>query len=157
MPELSRRGFLAAVIGGLAVACGALFAFAGRGNPDDVVVAILRRRVGFLGFDEALLREFSADYVRSRASYERQLALLSVAALPLTYVTLYRFVPMGHPLRRLEDNVVTRFLMSTDFFLHGADSEREVEYQGFYDPLRTPCRNYIARRADGTRDGDGPA
>lgn len=34
----------------------------------------------------------------------------------------------------------TRFLLSTDFFDHGADATRTVKYVAFYDPYLAPCR-----------------
>jgi hypothetical protein len=51
---------------------------------------------------------------------------------------------MGHPLRRLEDNIVTEYLLSTDFFFHDADESREVRYLSFYEPRLAPCRNPFA-------------
>jgi len=147
---MGRRGFLASLAGGLALAFAGAYSlwWSGFGDPRSVVVAILLRRLGFLRIDEEVFREFAGDYLRTRSEYEGRLSLLSIAALPLTRVTPYRLLPMGHPLRRLEDNVVTRFLMSTDFFQHGADEARPISYVGFYDPLRTPCRNFVARRRD---------
>ncbi len=39
------------------------------------------------------------------------------------------------------DRVFARFLLSTDFFLHGGDVARPVRYWRFYDPYLTPCAN----------------
>jgi hypothetical protein len=42
-------------------------------------------------------------------------------------------------------DVYTRYLLSTDFFQHGADESRQIQYVGFYDPYVTPCLNPLAR------------
>lgn len=34
-----------------------------------------------------------------------------------------------------------RFLLSTDFFQHGADEAREIRYALLYAPMRNPCYN----------------
>lgn len=114
------------------------------GKPSKVVIAILKRRVGYLKTEAGSFERFASEYVEYKRGYVAQLARLSVIALPLTYVTLYRWLPMGHPLRRLEDNVVTKYLLSTDFFLNGADESRNVRYLSFYEPHRAPCRNPFA-------------
>lgn len=143
---MSRRGFLALLAGGLAAALGA-YAFAW-GDPTRIVVAILRRRLGFLKVEDGVFEVFSREYVASRPENRRQLSMLAVVAWPTSFVTVYRFLPMGHPVRRLEDNVVTRFLMSTDFFQHYADQSRNVRYLAFYDPPGTACQNFVARVRD---------
>jgi hypothetical protein len=48
-----------------------------------------------------------------------------------------RWVPL-HP------DVHTRYLLSTDFFRHGADESRRVHYVGYFDPSVTPCNNPLA-------------
>jgi hypothetical protein len=39
------------------------------------------------------------------------------------------------------DQVFTRFLLSTDFFLHRGAGARPVRYLRFYDPYLAPCTN----------------
>jgi hypothetical protein len=39
------------------------------------------------------------------------------------------------------DQVFTRFLLSTDFFLHRGAAARPVRYLRFYDPYLAPCAN----------------
>lgn len=143
MARLSRRAFLTGLVGGLAVLVAAPYAFyqLRYGKPSKIIIAILKRRVGYLKTEAGSFERFAREYVSYKSEYARQLARLSVVALPFTYVTLYRWLPMGHPLRRLEDNVVTKYLLSTDFFLRGGDESREVKYLSFYEPQLAPCRN----------------
>jgi hypothetical protein len=146
MTKMTRRKFLAGAIGGTAVLLALPYAFYHwrSGRPERIVMAILTRRLGFLDVDPASFEQFATEYVEYKKSHAGKLAKLSAVAFPYTYVTLYRWLPMGHPLRRLEDNVVTKYLLSTDFFMHGADEARRVEYLSFYEPHRAPCRNPLA-------------
>jgi hypothetical protein len=117
------------------------------GNPADVVVAILKRRVGYLRVDHETFHVFAKDYLEFRKDYEKDLRKLSVASIPLRFMSPYAWVDQGHAFRRLEDNVVSKFLLSTDFFQNGGNDRTLVTYLGFYDPQRAVCRNPLARRA----------
>ena len=146
MTKLSRRAFVASLVGGIAVLTAAPYAFYQwrYGKPTKIIIAILKRRLGYLKHEAGSFERFAKEYVDYKAQHATQLARLSAIALPYTYLTLYRWLPMGHPLRRLEDNVVTKYLLSTDFFFHDADESREVRYLSFYEPQLAPCRNPFA-------------
>lgn len=47
-----------------------------------------------------------------------------------------------------EGYFITEFLLATDFFQNGADQEREVQWQGMWNPLRRPNQNPFARFDD---------
>ena len=151
MAKLSRRAFITRVTAGLIVFVAAPYAvYQWRyGKATKIVIAILRRRLGYLDVAPGDFERFAVEYVEYKRGNAKQLAKLAAVSFPLTYVTLYRWLPMGHPLRRLEDNVVTKFLLSTDFFLRGGDESRRIEYLSFYEPRTAPCRNPFAhlRRA----------
>ncbi len=117
------------------------------GDATEVIVTILHRRVGYLRVDTSTFHTFAKDYVVFRKQYERELAKLSALALPLRFMSPYAWLERGHPYRRLEDNVVSRYLLSTDFFQNGANERTLVKYLSFYDPLLTICRNPLARRS----------
>lgn len=146
MAKLTRRALLTGGLACLTVLVAAPYAaYQYRyGNPADIVIAILRRRVGYLRTAPGSFERFANEYLAYKAQHREQLARLSIIALPFTYVTLYRWLPLGHWLRRLEDNVVGKYLLSTDFFIHGADESRRVEYLSFYEPHLAPCRNPFA-------------
>lgn len=142
MGRIARRRFLGWGLGVAAGAGGLWTAWKWRyGEATEVIVAILERRVGYLQVEPAIFERFAADYVEFRKDYKRQLSILSIVSLPLQYVTPYGWLEQGSALRRLEDNVVSLFLLSTDFFEHGADEARTVGYVGFYDPYDLACRN----------------
>lgn len=72
----------------------------------------------YLDLDSAGVEQYFADYQRSRPMFSRRLPL--------------------------SQDVHTRYLLSTDFFRHGADESRRIHYVGFYDPYVTPCNNPLA-------------
>jgi hypothetical protein len=119
-----------------------------RGDPGWIVAAILRRRLRRLPLDPESLETFTRDYLASRERYRATLTRLAPLAWPLRVLSPYRFLPLGHPLRRLEDNVVSRYLLSTDFFQNGSNESRTPRYVGFHEPLDRPCANPFAQRPD---------
>lgn len=143
MKRLNRRKLL--IGGGVVAAAGAglgvSYVFA---REEDAVKAVLRRRLSPLNIEEAELAKFSTDYVRSRRQYRSQFRLLGSVAALYQRITPYELLPMRSPLRRLEDNIVSNFLLATDFFEHGADSTRPLRYQGLHDPYASPCRRLFA-------------
>ena len=82
----------------------------------------LRAHFSYLTLDEAGVEQFFADYARLQGALSSR--------------------------RPLSSDVYTRYLMSTDFFRHGADESRTVRYVGFYDPDNTPCGNPLAEFDD---------
>ena len=111
------------------------------GKASEIVVSILERRLGYLHFEDGAFEAYAKEYLQFRKQYQSELAKLAVVALPMRYVTPYEFLSNDHLLVRLEDNVVSNFLMSTDFFHTQMDEERVIQYQGFYDPIKRPCTN----------------
>jgi len=146
-----RRRFLLLAAGGAVVIAGGYgVARWYRGDPASVIVAILERRVGYLQVDHASFERFAVQYLESRKEYRHELALMALFSLPYRYVTPYPFLKQAHSLRRLESNVVSRYLLSTDFFEHGADESRPVMYVEFFDPYSIACRNPFVPRPPAT-------
>lgn len=115
---------------------------------ESEIVSAVRRRLGFLRFDEAGLHSFAKD----------QIAAL-LAKRPSWYRWKYHFHSLfskppaarwgiSNDTRtrreRMEDNLATIYLLSSDFFLKGADESRIIQYVSLYDPLRA-CGNPFAR------------
>jgi hypothetical protein len=147
MPDMknSRRTFLA--FGAASTLAGLYVAYLWRwGNPTDVVISILERRVGYLKVERDTFRQFAQDYVVSRKQHSRMLGLLSAFSMPLRFFSPYDWLQQNHGFQRIEDSVVSLYLLSTDFFQNGASEERPVTYLSFYDPFVTVCRNPFNRR-----------
>lgn len=144
VPNTKRRQLL--IGGGVAVAASAagLGALYGAARGEDTIEAVLRRRLGPLKYQDADLRRFSQEYVIFRSSHRQQLRLLATLAGLYRVATPYPLLSMGSSLARLENNIVSNFLLATDFFDNGADLSRPLRYTGLHDPYLRPCRRIFA-------------
>jgi hypothetical protein len=146
---LTRRQFIDVTLGGLVVASGWRY---WHSNQEEAVLLVLRKRLDYLQLDPQGMRTFAADLVSRRLLSPMRLKLIGAVA------PLYKRVGFnGHDwlqqtVRHGEERVVSSFLLSSDFFVNGADTTRIVRYLGIYDPLKA-CSNPFARFP--TRDGGG--
>jgi hypothetical protein len=124
MVTLNRRQFITVSAGALAAA---IVGGTSCGDPgyESLVVSVLRRKLHFLTFDEEIARVFAKDF---RPEFEA-----------------------GQPDLRgrlgttaFENLVVTRFLLSSDFFRNDADESRTLTYVAYHDPGRRSCANPFA-------------
>ncbi len=111
-----------------------------RSNPEQLIAAIVNRRLGYLGASDTMVSRFATDYLELRSADVPRLAKVAILATPLRYLTVYPWVGLNHPLRRLEDNVVSNFLLSTNFFVRNGNQE-PLTYVAFHDPGTAACRN----------------
>jgi hypothetical protein len=124
---------------------GAALRWGGSGlSPEDAIVTIVHKRLGYLSLDEPGVRQFAKDYVAATNISGIKLRLIAALA------PIYRRLPTS-PANRVargtrygEERVVTCYLLSTDFFPSGSDEARTVRYTGLYDPLRA-CGNPFRR------------
>jgi hypothetical protein len=144
---INRRRLL---IGGVGLAVlAAVGIFAGDLATEGEIASGIRRRLPFLHFDSAGLHAFAKDYIDSmlkkRPSWYRWKyhfhSLFSKAAARWGMSTDRR-----SRRERLEDFFATMYLLSSDFFVTGADPSRVVKYVALYDPMRA-CNNPFARSA----------
>ena len=82
----------------------------------------LRAHFNYLDLDPSGVRQYLADYQLQHGSFSR-------------------YTPFS-------TDVYLRYLLSTDFFRHGADERRRIAYVAFYDPYVTPCNNSLAEFDD---------
>lgn len=128
---------------GLLAAGSALFVSWRTAKETDIVVALLRNRLRPLKVAPGIFEQFSVEYIETRKDYAGRLRLLGTVAELFSLVTPYQMLPMGHSWRRMENNIVSSFLLSTDFFQNGAKVDLPVRYLGFYDPYRRPCVQFF--------------
>jgi hypothetical protein len=112
------------------------------------IASAVRRRLGVLKIDEAGLHAFAKDQIGTllakRPTWNR-LKTHMRSALTKAPVIHYGISTDKRTRRqRLEDNLATVFLLSSDFFWNGADESRLVKYRELYDPMRA-CGNPFAR------------
>ncbi|MGO8858689.1 MAG: hypothetical protein ACLQO1_23775 [Steroidobacteraceae bacterium] len=141
-----------AILGGLAAVGLAGLAAWGLGHValEAEIASILRRRLGFLKLDPNGVHAFAKDqtdatFHKKIPTWNRLRYHLLAAAAP-SYKRFFRSNDTRSRVARLEDNLISTYLLSSDFFLNGADESRTVNYVAYYDPLR-PCQNPFARLA----------
>jgi hypothetical protein len=141
---MQRRSFLAGVAGTLA----GLSAWRWLSvRPQDVVVGVLRKRLFYLRMDEAGLARFADDVVARDTISPLRLRALGA------FMPIYRHLALSSregwvwKVRHGEERIITVYLMSSDFFLHGAREDRVVHYLGYYDPVKSlaACSHPFAR------------
>ena len=146
----SRRQFLlAATAGGIAALTTWRF---NRGNEEDAVIAVLRKRLDYLILDEQGLRAYARDLVNRQVVSSTKLLLIEVVAPIYTRLDVSSYENVfSQVVRHGEERVVSLYLLSSDFFLKGADETRIVRYRAYYDPISQPrgCVNPFARPITG--------
>ena len=143
----TRRKFLLGGAAAVVIAGGGVVVF-GRMGFEAEVVSILRRRLGYLNLEAAGLHAFARD--QAAAAFAKKIPTWN----RMRYHFLSAFAPAHNryfksndhrsKIVRLEDTLVSTYLLSSDFFLNGADESRVVTYVAYFDPL-LPCRNPFTR------------
>jgi hypothetical protein len=143
---IKRRRFL---LGGLAIVAVAGVGALGAGYvTESQIASAVRRRLGYLHLDEAGLHSFAKDQIGTllakRPTWKRLKTRLR-SSLSKPVVVHYGGANDTRTRReRIEDNLATIYLLSSDFFVHGADESRTIQYVNLYDPMRA-CGNPFAR------------
>ena len=141
----SRRTFIAAACAGLLGAGGWRFF---RAHDEEAILMVLRKRLDYLKMDPAGMRAFATDLASRRLLSSTRLRLM------MSFGPWYRRADLNGQgflavaIRHGEERIVSNYLLSSDFFINGADQTRVVKYLGFYDPLHA-CSNPFARFVGG--------
>ena len=136
------------VIGSIAGAVAVLGARFGLASPEDAIIRVLHKRLDYLKLDADGVRRFAADAQQKNTISHFRLVVIDFVGPLYTDTNVSPDGRFGSALRHGEDHVVTQFLISSDFFINGADTSRIVKYRGWFDPL-VACGNPFARPADG--------
>jgi len=94
---------------------------------EDSAESIIRRELNFLKLDDAGLRAFTKDY---SALKDRNFKLI---------VKSYGLLGVGSGRSGKIHQMVSTYLLSTDFFTNKMDESRAIKYVGIFDPYRRPC------------------
>jgi hypothetical protein len=123
---MKRRKFLTiAGIGGL-VAAITSFKFIST-SYEEAAVELIEEELSFLKLDREGVRKFAADYSKTKNSSYR----LTIRG--------YAFFGVKAAQSGKVNQLVSGYLLSTDFFTNGRDETRQVKYVGLYDPYSRPC------------------
>ncbi len=140
---MKRRAFMLA---GTAALLGAATLRLATSSDHSAIIKVIRKKLPYLQLDEAGMRQFAADIARKGIISSFRLHLIDAADGLYTARSLDPDSRLGRALRHGEDRVITQYLISSDFFINGADKRRIVKYRGYYDPL-VACSNPFARPA----------
>ena len=114
------------------------------------IVSIVRRRLPFLQLDQEGLHRFAKDQVTAvfhkRIPTWNRLRYHFLSAMAPSFQRYYRAAETRSRAAKVEDTLVSTYLLSSDFFINGSDETRLVRYLAYYDPF-IPCGNPFARPA----------
>lgn len=137
---------------GAAIVAAALGLWGSELLSEEAIAAAVRRRLGALRLDDAGPRAFARDYIAAllakrptwfRTKYHIRSMFAAESSIADAFVGDHR-----SRRQRLDDNLATIYLMSSDFFWNHADESRVVRYVAMYDPIRA-CGNPFARPPPG--------
>jgi hypothetical protein len=141
---MQRRAFLLTTT---AAICGAIAWDFATSSDQHAIIKVLRKKLHYLRLDEAGMHRYAADIAQLGIVSSLRLHVIDAADGLYVRHTLNPDHALGRALRHGEDRVVTQYLISSDFFINGADKSRTVNYLGYYDPM-VACNNPFARPVD---------
>jgi len=144
---VSRRKFICMVLVLLTCSIAGWWAFTVRKRDGmSIIIAVLRKRLGYLSLDDGGMKRFADDYERhADPSTKRRLGRLGLIAPAYKVLDLAKVAPGMRWVTAVEDKIVCQFLLSSDFFMHDANETRIVHYIGYYDSYVRLCGNTLAR------------
>lgn len=122
---MKRRTFLTIAGAGGAVAI-LSFSFA-RSSFEEAAAGVIYKELSFLKLDPEGVAKFAADFSKSKDSSYRLI------------VKGYALLGIGSSRSGKVNQLVSSYLLSTDFFANGMDERNTVRYVGLYNPYTRPC------------------
>lgn len=144
---MRRRSFILAGLGAAGAYVAWQFVAA---QASDTLAMIIRRRLDYLDLEPEGVRRFSQDMAALHGLSSVRTHL--IGGLRVVYTRCHLSAgdnALARLLRHGEDRVVSSYLISTDFFLNGADQTRIVRYLGMLSGKRA-CANPFARPPEAT-------
>jgi len=112
---------------------------------EDSVVNTIKRELSFLDIKEEDVYSFAKDYAAGR---NRTYKLI---------VKGYGMLGIGVNQSGKIHQMVSTFLLSSDFFQNHMDEKRPIRYVGLYDPYRRPCAHPFSSLQNKGADQDADA
>ncbi len=145
--RLRRRILLSSIPVGVSLYVGSWWAFkVRRDDSSDIVTSIIRKRLSYLDISDQDIIKYSSDLQRSLSPGIRTLASWAGIVEPI-YSRIEIFHINAYAKKyfdEFEEFVVSRFLLSSDFFFYNAKEDRKIKYLGLY-PYAIPCSNPFAQ------------
>jgi len=150
--KITRRAFLVTSAVTLVGTAGGFWLFkAGYFNQQQriarILLAAFDKRIAFLHWDRGEVKQFIQDFMADdrNANFLQKVNKLSYLYPIYNYSHLLEATHYANKLHNFEERVISRFLLSTDFFWDGANEKQVITYLNYYDPHRSPCQNPFAQ------------
>lgn len=116
----------------------------------QILLAAFDKRIAFLQWDRNEVKQFIQDFMADARNQDflKKVNKLSYLHPIYRYTNLLEKTSYANKLRNFEERLISKFLLSTDFFWDGANEAQPVTYLSYYDPHRTPCQNPFAQWQD---------
>ena len=140
---VKRRGVLLglAALGGLAGIAAWRLA---RVTPEQAIAMVIHKRLAYLRLDAAGVQRFARELAARKEIANYKLRTVAAAGRLYSDIAYPGHDAVSNAIRAGEERIVTVYLLSSDFFLMGADETRVVHYLDLYDAMRA-CSNPFAR------------
>jgi hypothetical protein len=139
---MKRRSFF---LGAAAAACAAAGWTFHSAKDEDVIAMVIQERLPYLKLDPQGVKQFASDMAALKSLSRTRMRLLRmIRPLYQRFELSAAENAIAYRLRHGEERIVSLYLLSTDFFINGADESRVVNYIGLLD-RRRPCSNPFAR------------
>jgi len=146
--NIHRRRFIQFSMAGI-VAAGVGFGYF-NATHYGIVRSVVRKRLAPLDIPEEMISRFVIDLEAQLEKYHENVStatkirLASIVSPLYEHTELFNSIPtVSEEFRKFEENVITRFLMSTDYF-HDKDVQaknKPISYLRYYNPFEIPCSN----------------
>jgi len=150
--KMSRRAFIiSSTVGIFAVAASVWTVKSGYLNTHDrmtkTIFAVFEKRLSYLKWDKAQIMSFIKDFITHTRNkgYLKKVRSLSFFYPLYAHSNLLERTSLASKLHNFEERIITKFLLSTNFFREGADETKPVTYLSYYDPYKMPCQNPFAQ------------
>jgi hypothetical protein len=124
---MKRRKFLTITGIGSAVAAFTSFKFVST-SFENATARLIKNQLDFLKLDEEGLERFVNDFAKENKSSSYRMALRG-----------YAFIGVRASQSGKVNQLVTTYLLSTDFFQNKMDENKIIKYMGLYDAHKRPC------------------
>jgi len=151
MPRVTRRNLLIGIGAAAALPSGWLAAHAATSRA-SIIADYVRGQLPGLAVSDTNMQGFSEEYLKRYVEgYGRKIyheAIFLMLANP--FVATASPDPVRSAFDKFSRTLLTKFLMSTDFFGAAGQRPENVTYLGFSDPYEFACSNPLANLAPET-------
>lgn len=146
--KLTRRQFLLAVVPASAslYVGGWWLINVRKGETSQIIISILKKKLYYLNISDQTLETFASDVQTILPSgYRRSMSWAGMLSPAYARVDIFHLTQRTkQKIEEFEEYIVSKFLLSSDFFYNDAREDREIQYIGLYQHASI-CSNPFAK------------